>query len=148
MSFQLWLENHAPFHGLKILWGDAEMQDGQIQQLVPGATGKVAHSAEEMLQLASSGQFNVAIMDRDLETAGLSTDAQMALNHEDVRLFDKLKSVIPNVVIATGFGYDMTHCLVKAKASGLEHTLYKPYRPEQLQAVFQSLIGQTATNTP
>ena len=37
----------------------------------------------------------------------------------------------------TGFGYDPTHSIVKARQEGLHHVLYKPFRVDQLLAALQ-----------
>jgi two-component system, sensor histidine kinase SagS len=36
------------------------------------------------------------------------------------------------VALTTGFGYDSAHTVVKAKADGLQHMLYKPFRADQV----------------
>jgi CheY-like chemotaxis protein len=42
-----------------------------------------------------------------------------------------------NVILMTGFGYDATHSIVKAKQDGLRHVLYKPFRVDQLLAALK-----------
>ncbi len=42
------------------------------------------------------------------------------------------------VILMTGFGYDPTHSLVKARQEGLRFVLYKPFRVEQLVAALES----------
>ena len=37
-----------------------------------------------------------------------------------------------HVILMTGFGYDSTHSIVKAKQAGLRYVLYKPFRVDQL----------------
>jgi CheY-like chemotaxis protein len=36
------------------------------------------------------------------------------------------------VILMTGYGYDPSHALVKARQDGLKHVLYKPFRVEQM----------------
>jgi CheY-like chemotaxis protein len=43
-----------------------------------------------------------------------------------------------NVILMTGYGYDATHSIVKAKQDGLRHVLYKPFRVDQLLAALQA----------
>lgn len=43
-----------------------------------------------------------------------------------------------NVILMTGFGYDATHSIVKAKQDGLRHVLYKPFRVDQLLIALQN----------
>lgn len=67
-------------------------------------------------------------------------DAMLA----DIRLPDMsgydvyrhLRQAQPNakVILMTGFGYDPSHALVKARQEGLKHVLYKPFRVEQMLA--------------
>jgi len=79
-----------------------------------------------------------------LTMAKLSTyDAMLA----DIRLPDQggydvyraLRQAQPaaNVILMTGFGYDATHSLVKARQDGLKHVLYKPFRVDQLLQALQ-----------
>jgi CheY-like chemotaxis protein len=42
-----------------------------------------------------------------------------------------------NVILMTGYGYDATHSLVKARQDGLKHVLYKPFRVDQLLSALQ-----------
>jgi CheY-like chemotaxis protein len=42
-----------------------------------------------------------------------------------------------NVILMTGYGYDATHSLVKARQDGLKHVLYKPFRVDQLLGALQ-----------
>ncbi len=79
-----------------------------------------------------------------LTMAKLSTyDAMLA----DIRLPDlsgydvyrALRQAQPdaNVILMTGYGYDATHSLVKARQDGLKHVLYKPFRVDQLLNALQ-----------
>jgi CheY-like chemotaxis protein/putative methionine-R-sulfoxide reductase with GAF domain len=43
-----------------------------------------------------------------------------------------------HVILMTGFGYDATHSIVKAKQDGLRYVLYKPFRVDQLLAALQN----------
>ena len=46
----------------------------------------------------------------------------------------------------TGFGYDPSHSIVKARQDGLQTVLYKPFRTDRLlEAVEQAM--RTPTNT-
>jgi CheY-like chemotaxis protein len=42
-----------------------------------------------------------------------------------------------NVILMTGYGYDATHSLVKARQDGLKYVLYKPFRVDQLLGALQ-----------
>ena len=60
----------------------------------------------------------------------------------DIRLPDmdgygayrKLREAQPQarVILMTGYGYDPTHSLVKARQDGLRQVLFKPFRVDQL----------------
>lgn len=43
-----------------------------------------------------------------------------------------------HVILMTGFGYDATHSIVKAKSDGLRFVLYKPFRVDQLLTALQN----------
>jgi hypothetical protein len=43
----------------------------------------------------------------------------------------------------TGFGYDPSHALVKARQDGLQQVLYKPFRVEQM---LSALEGNSPSN--
>jgi CheY-like chemotaxis protein len=72
-----------------------------------------------------------------------SYDAMLA----DIRLPDlsgydvyrALRQAQPNanVILMTGYGYDATHSIVKARQAGLKHVLYKPFRVDQLLNALQ-----------
>ncbi|MFO0890839.1 MAG: response regulator [Isosphaeraceae bacterium] len=56
--------------------------------------------------------------------------------------FRRLRQVQPltPVILMTGFGYDPTHSIVKARQEGLQTVLYKPFRSDRLtEAVEQAL---------
>jgi CheY-like chemotaxis protein len=48
--------------------------------------------------------------------------------------YQRLRSARPSAIIslATGFGYDTAHSIVKARADGMKHVLFKPFRQEQV----------------
>jgi CheY-like chemotaxis protein len=50
-----------------------------------------------------------------------------------------------HVILMTGFGYDATHSIVKAKTDGLRFVLYKPFRVDQLLTALQNApVGNAA----
>lgn len=88
-----------------------------------------------------------------LTMARLSTyDAILA----DIRLPDmngyevyhSLRQAQPgaNVILMTGFGYDSTHSLVKARQDGLKFVLYKPFRVDQLLGALQGCLPGSAAH--
>ena len=47
------------------------------------------------------------------------------------------------IIFMTGFGYDASHSIVKARQQGLKAVLYKPFRIEQLLTEVEKVV-----NTP
>ena len=85
--------------------------------------------------------------------ARLSTyDAMLA----DIRLpdlsgydvFRALREAQPQarVILMTGYGYDPSHSIVKARQDGLHYVLYKPFRVEQMLESLQSQEQETASS--
>jgi CheY-like chemotaxis protein len=68
----------------------------------------------------------------------------------DIRLPDmtgyefmlKLQEILDPVplVLMTGFGYDPSHSIVKARQAGLQAVLYKPFRLDQLVSTVEQMI--------
>jgi DNA-binding response OmpR family regulator len=57
-------------------------------------------------------------------------------------IYHRLREIQPQtpIILMTGFGYDPTHSIVKARQEGLQTVLYKPFRTERLmEAVEQAL---------
>jgi DNA-binding NtrC family response regulator len=54
----------------------------------------------------------------------------------------ELKKMMDSVplVLMTGFGYDPTHTIVKARQEGLQAVLYKPFRLDQLLTTVEQMI--------
>ena len=48
--------------------------------------------------------------------------------------YRKLRAACPGATVAltTGFGYDVAHSIVKARADGMRHVLFKPFRQDQV----------------
>lgn len=58
-------------------------------------------------------------------------------------VFRALREAQPGarVILMTGFGYDPSHSMVKARQEGLKHLLYKPFRVDQLRDALTNLRG-------
>ena len=56
------------------------------------------------------------------------------------------------VILMTGFGYDPSHSIVKARQMGLQSVLYKPFRLDQLLDEVEKAVASPAdlasTQTP
>ncbi len=124
--------------GLRVLVVD---NDERVRRTAHGILGRVGC----VVETARDGQGALSL-------ARLNTyDAMLA----DIRLPDmggfdvyrELRQVQPdaNVILMTGFGYDASHSLVKARQAGLKHVLYKPFRVDQL---IDSLLSPGSKDSP
>ncbi|WP_422926228.1 response regulator [Singulisphaera sp. PoT] len=95
-----------------------------------GATVETARDAHEAIALARQTPYSAALVDIRLpDLDGYAT-------------FCKLREVQPGVpiILMTGFGWDSSHSIVKARQEGLQTVLYKPFRADRLmEAVEQAL---------
>jgi CheY-like chemotaxis protein len=110
-----------------------------------GASVETAHDAHEAIALMRQAPYSAALVDIRLpDLDGYET-------------FQRLREVQPNVpiILMTGFGWDPTHSIVKARQAGLQTVLYKPFRADRLmEAVEQALrtapavVSSAATQQP
>jgi DNA-binding response OmpR family regulator len=58
--------------------------------------------------------------------------------------FSKLRDIDTHtpIIFMTGFGYDASHSIVKARQLGLKSVLYKPFRAEQLLAEVEKAMNK------
>ncbi len=95
-----------------------------------GATVETAQTAREALALARQLTYSLALVDIRLP------------DMEGYDIYRHLQEIQPGmpVILMTGFGYDPTHAIVKARQEGLQSVLYKPFRSDRLiEAVDQAL---------
>lgn len=121
------------------------------QVLVADADESVRNAAHALLEryncvveTAHDGAEAIFMARNTLGHAGY--DAIIA----DIRLPDisgydlmlKLQEVLDNVplILMTGYGYDATHSIVKARQAGLQATLSKPFRLDQLLDAVEKVI--------
>ncbi len=107
-----------------------------------GATVETARDAHEAIALARQTHYSAALVDIRLpDLDGFET-------------FRRIREAQPEtpIILMTGFGYDPSHSIVKARQQGLQTVLYKPFRADRLiEAVQQALRSPSAdkgTNTP
>ena len=64
--------------------------------------------------------------------------------------FKRLREVQPNVpiILMTGFGWDPTHSIVKARQEGLQTVLYKPFRADRLMEAVEQALRTTSAVRP
>ena len=130
-----------------------------------GCEVETAHDAAEALLMARSFPYDAALVDIRLP-AGEMPPGRIARTgageraHGDgadgadpgeddpsrgggYECFQALRAASPAlpVIFMTGFGYDPTHSIVKARREGLHGVLYKPFRPEQLLGEVESAVA-------
>ena len=87
-----------------------------------GCVVETAHDGQEAFLMVRSFHYDVVIADIRLpDMNGYECFAQIREIHEHLP-----------VILMTGFGYDPTHSIVKARQLGLKCVLYKPFRLDQL----------------
>ncbi|WP_165251083.1 response regulator [Paludisphaera soli] len=126
----------ARLAGARILVVDAdEAIRRSAHQLLgmQGAVVETARDAREAVALARQEAYSAALADIRLPDL------------DGYAIFKRLREVQPDtpVILMTGFGYDPTHSIVKARQEGLQTVLYKPFRSDRLmEAVEQALHTQ------
>lgn len=95
-----------------------------------GAVVETARDAHEGIAMARQAPYSAVLADIRLpDLDGYETFRRLKELHPDVP-----------VILMTGFGYDPTHSIVKARQEGLQTVLYKPFRVDRLmEAVEQAL---------
>jgi two-component system, sensor histidine kinase SagS len=87
-----------------------------------GCEVETAHNGEEALLMVRSFPYDAVLADIRLpDMTGYDCFARIR----------EEQAAMP-VILMTGFGYDPTHSIVKARQQGLKSVLYKPFRTEQL----------------
>ncbi len=97
---------------------------------VQGAVVETARDGHEAVALMRQTPYSAALVDIRLPDL------------DGYAIFHKLHEVQPQtpVILMTGFGYDPSHSIVKARQEGLQTVLYKPFRSDRLmEAVEQAL---------
>ncbi|QDV33850.1 response regulator [Tautonia plasticadhaerens] len=114
---------------------------GAAHQLLEqqGATVETARDAQEAIALARQTPYDAALLDIRLPDLD---------GYEAFRRILEVQPGVP-VILMTGFGYDPTHSIVKARKEGLRTVLYKPFHVERLiDAVEQAIRAPAATPGP
>lgn len=125
---------HSALRGRRILVADSDSAVRRTAHELLGRYGCVvetAHSGEEALLMVRSFQYDTVIADIRLpDMNGADCFRRIRETHE----------YLP-VILMTGFGYDSTHSIVKARQMGLQAVLYKPFRLDQLLAAVEQAVG-------
>lgn len=99
-----------------------------------GSVIETAGDGAEGLELIKQRNFDLVI-----------TDIKMP-NYDGYQIFAAVKDTRPAcpVIFMTGFGYDPSHSIIRARQHGLAAVLYKPFKVDQLLTeVKGALIGPT-----
>lgn len=93
-----------------------------------GCIVETARDGKEAVTLAKLSRYDSILTDIRLPDIG---------GHD---VYRALRQAQPSahVILMTGFGYDATHSIVKAKQDGLRFVLYKPFRVDQLLTALQN----------
>jgi two-component system, sensor histidine kinase SagS len=99
-----------------------------------GCIVETARDGKEALNLAQFSSYDAIFADIRLPD----------LSGYDV--YRSLRRAQPNanVILMTGFGYDATHSIVKARQDGLRYVLYKPFRADQVLAALETKTAAPA----
>jgi two-component system, sensor histidine kinase SagS len=111
--------------GLRVLVADNDDRVRRSAHSLLGRWGCVVETARdggEALTMARLGSYDAILADIRLP------------DMSGYEVFRKLREAQPSarVILMTGYGYDPTHSLVKARQDGLRHVLFKPFRVDQL----------------
>lgn len=130
--------NHPKLRSKRILVADS---DGSVRRAAHELLGRygcvveTAHDGEESLLMARTFHYDAVLVDIALpDMNGAECFERLRETHEHLP-----------VILMTGFGYDPTHSIVKARQLGLQSVLYKPFRLDQLiTAVEKAVTGEPA----
>jgi CheY-like chemotaxis protein/PAS domain-containing protein len=97
-----------------------------------GSTVETAQNAHEAIALARLTPYSAALVDIRLP------------DMEGYEVYKRLREVQPGlpIILMTGFGYDPTHSIVKARQDGLQTVLYKPFRVDRLMEAVEQALRQ------
>jgi CheY-like chemotaxis protein len=103
-----------------------------------GANVETARDAHEAIALMRQAPYSAALVDIRLPDL------------DGYEAFKRLREVQPNVpiILMTGFGWDPTHSIVKARQDGLQTVLYKPFRADRLMDAVEQALRTTSTVRP
>ena len=128
---------HPKLAGKRILVVDSDDAVRSAAHELLGRLGcdvETAHDGEEALLMVRSFHYDTVIADiRLTDMTGFDCFRQVREIHEHLP-----------VILMTGFGYDPTHSIVKARQQGLKSVLYKPFRLDQLITEIEKAVATPA----
>jgi two-component system, sensor histidine kinase SagS len=87
-----------------------------------GASAETAGTGADGVAMAADGEYDAIFQEvKPLDMGGYDC-------------YRRLRAACPRapVALTTGFGYDVAHSIVKARADGMRHVLFKPFRQDQV----------------
>jgi two-component system, sensor histidine kinase SagS len=103
-------------------------QDGRLRREAHlvlerlGAAAETVGTAAEGLAVLAGDEYDAVFLElRPVDMGGYDTYKSIRQTRPSVR-----------IAMTTGFGYDAAHSLVKARADGLKHVLFKPFKQDQV----------------
>lgn len=129
--------NEVPLRGRRFLVIDSDEQMRRQAHLVLsrlGALVETAATATDGLAMAASTDYDAIFQEVKPPDMG------------GYDCYRRLRAVCPKalVVMTTGFSYDTAHSILKARADGMKHVLYKPFRLDQILQLLPDLPPLTA----
>jgi CheY-like chemotaxis protein len=114
-----------PLHDKKILVIEQDPRFRREAHLIlerMGATAETVGTAAEGLALIASVEYDVVLLE---------------VSPADLSGYDTYKSILQTrptlrVAMFNGFGYNKDHSIVRARADGLKHVIFRPFKPDQL----------------
>jgi CheY-like chemotaxis protein len=122
----------------RILVADSDQEVRRAAHELLGRFGcevETAHHGDEALLMVRSFHYDAVIVDIRLPDMN---------GFECFRKLREIHGHLP-VILMTGFGYDPTHSIVKARQEGLRSVLYKPFRLDQLLGEVEKAVSSPAS---
>jgi CheY-like chemotaxis protein len=132
-------EHPSRVKGLRVLVVDNDERVRRSAHSLLGKAGCIVETArdgKEALTMAKLCSYDAMLADIRLpDLSGFDVYRALRLAQPQAR-----------VILMTGFGYDPSHSLVRARQEGLRYVLYKPFRVEQMLDALQS--SEPVADTP
>jgi len=127
-------KSRRPLKDVEVLFVDAEQTIRVVAHEILdqlGATVETARDANEAIALARQKRYSVAMVDIRLPDLN---------GHETLAKLIEVQPTLP-IILMTGYGYDPTHSIPKAKATGkLAAAFYKKWNIEDVLKVVESAL--------
>jgi len=124
------MEPSTKMRGMRVLVIDNDERVRRSAHSLLGRLGCVVETArdgKEALTMARLSTYDAMLADIRLPDLS-GYDVYRALRESQTQA---------RVILMTGYGYDPSHSIVKARQEGLHHVLYKPFRVEQMLAALE-----------